>query len=585
MQTKLTNATTETSFGDIIKRGNVFQIPYFQRGFKWTEKHRKDLIEDINQILNGEEDVHFLGTIIVYKKDTPAQDVNLFEVIDGQQRIITLYLHLLATVEILIRYNHFADAVRCMQNMIILEHTNHPSNFKIYTSRQDRRQFNKIILNIWNRKGFKKEFGEFDLKLLPDAGPEKGTLTNMYAKVKRQINKYYTEEDGGKHKLDLIYNLIFGNLNFIEIMLNDASNSSKFFERVNSRGVQVSVGDLVRNEVFSRVVGSEDAIIEEIHSKLWLPFYLKFNNDAYFDEFLFAFTLIHEPLYTKQRVFEYLRARWKIYSDPTDASQKIIEDMKEYQDIYLQLKRSKTGELPENMLSLKKSTYNSVLNYIRAQSPTTILPFIMRLIYEVVNDNIDSKTADGILLAIDSYLTRRAVMGIEPTGLHAIFKDLWNKLPSITLESAIEKIKSTKTMIWPSDRQFESALIERDLYNTRICNYILYEYNSSLGGDVPQGTFEIEHILPQKLNSWWKKDFTVEQHKEITHKFGNLLIITEGMNKKIGPTAYDTKAPYYHDSKFKICRDFAKNYDAWTPNQFDKRSKKMIAWAKKRWPY
>ena len=581
METKLTNATTETSFGDIIKRGNVFQIPYFQRGFKWTEKHRKDLIEDINQILNGEEEVHFLGTIIVYKKDTPAQDVNLFEIIDGQQRIITLYLHLLAIVEIFIRHDHLADAARSIQNMLILEHTNHPSNFKIYTSRQDRRQFNKIILNIWNRKGFNKAFGDFDLKLLPDAGPAKGTLSNMYAKVRNQINKYYIEPEGGKHKLDLIYNLIFGNLHFIEIMLNDASNSSKFFERVNSRGVQVSVGDLVRNEVFSRVVGKTDDIVEEIHSNFWLPFYEKFNNDSFFDEFLFAFTLIHEAQYTKQRVFEYLRSKWKIYLIPHD----IIEDMKEYQDIYLQLKMSKNGELPKNLLGLKKSTYNQVLNYVRAQTPTTILPFTMRLIKEVVEGNIDAKTADGILLAIDSYLTRRAAIGIEPTGLHAIFKDLWNRLPSITIESAIEKIKSTKTMIWPTDKEFELALLGRDLYGTRICNYILSEYNSSLGGDVPQGRFEIEHILPQKLNSFWEKDFTVEQHKEITHKFANLLIITEGMNKKIGQAKYEGKIKYYQDSQYKICRDLAKNYDTWTPDQFDKRSKKMISWAKKRWPY
>jgi uncharacterized protein with ParB-like and HNH nuclease domain len=179
MEIKLTNSTLEASFGEIVKRGNIFQIPYFQRGFSWKEKHRKDLIEDIDQILNGEEDVHFLGTIIVYKKETAAQEVNLFEIIDGQQRILTLYLHLLAIVETFIRKHNFSDAARCIQNMLIFERTSHPSNFKIYTSRQDRCQFNKIINKIFNNRGFKREFGEFDLKLLPDAGPETGALSNI----------------------------------------------------------------------------------------------------------------------------------------------------------------------------------------------------------------------------------------------------------------------------------------------------------------------------------------------------------------------------------------------------------------------
>jgi|TARA_B100002003_G_C14115965_1_gene536740 uncharacterized protein with ParB-like and HNH nuclease domain len=581
MDIKLTNSTLEASFGDIVKRGNIFQIPYYQRGFSWKEKHRRDLIEDIEQILNGEEDVHFLGTIIVYKKYTPAQEVNLFEIIDGQQRILTLYLHLLAIVETLIRHKHFTDAADSIQNMLILERTQHPSNFKIYTSRQDRFQFNKIIRRIFDNKGFQKEFGDFELKLLPDAGSEKGSLSNMYAKIKTQINKYYIEDLEGKHLLDRIYNLIFGNLHFIEIMLHDASNSSKFFERVNSRGVQVSIGDLVRNEVFSKVVGESDDIINDIHKNLWLPFYEKFKDDKYFDEFLFAFTLIHAPNYTKQRVFEYLRKKWKNLDTP----QEIIEDMEKYQEIYLQLKMTKNNELPENILGLRKSTYNKILNYVRSQSPTTIHPFIMRLLYELNEETIDYKIVDEVLLALDSYLTKRAIIGLEPTGLHAIFKDLWSKLPEKSTESIVEKIKSTKTMIWPSVKEFEGCLIGRDLYGTRICNYVLYEHNKSLGGDDPGQKFEIEHILPQKYNNWWKDSFTKDEHAEYVNKFSNLMAVSTGLNKKAYNLRYEVKKEIYSGSMYAAPRDLIEKYNKWNPKTLEERTKELVKWAKKRWPY
>jgi len=577
---KLTNATTETSFGNLLQSAYVFSIPYFQRGFKWKEKDRKLLIEDINQILNEEEDLHFLGTIITYKKLTGATEYNIFEIIDGQQRIITLYLHILAIVDIFIKNKHFPDAVVLFQNLVLPGKTNHPSNFKLYTSRHDRKQFNTVINRIFNNKGFKKEYGSFDLKLLPEAGTKTGSISKMYSKVKSSINQYYNEA-GGKHKLDQILDVIFERLHFIEIMLNDASNSTKFFERVNSRGITVTTGELVRNEVFSRVIGQDDAIVNKIHEESWIPFYDKFKDSNQFDEFLFAFTLLQDSTFTKQRTFEYLRSRWKGFDEP-DA---IIEDLKSYQDIYLQIKYDRNGNLPVNIIQLPKKTYNYVLSYVRSNTPTTVLPFIMRLLFEYKNNDLDVKVVNKMFLAIDSYLTRRAVLGIEPTGLHAIFKGLWKKLPKVTVENTVKVIKETKTMNWPTDEEFEYEIINKNLYSSRICQYLVYEYNRDLGGDVPTGKFEIEHILPKDYRNWWKDDFTKEEHFEYVNKLANLIAVSPELNKKAFNLAYDKKKEVYIGSKFTSARDLIEKYEKWNPKTLEERSKELVKWAKIRWPY
>lgn len=67
-----------------------FWIPVFQREYVWTEQNIKQLLEDLENVLNGRFDSHFFGNIIykVHSKD----NCNLKQLIDGQQRITSFFL-------------------------------------------------------------------------------------------------------------------------------------------------------------------------------------------------------------------------------------------------------------------------------------------------------------------------------------------------------------------------------------------------------------------------------------------------------------------------------------------------------------
>ncbi|MCB1177885.1 MAG: DUF262 domain-containing protein, partial [Leptospiraceae bacterium] len=65
---------------------NNYLVPIYQRNYAWEEKHIEQLIDDINDFKDSEND-YFLGNLIVNQRES-----NLFEVIDGQQRLTTLYL-------------------------------------------------------------------------------------------------------------------------------------------------------------------------------------------------------------------------------------------------------------------------------------------------------------------------------------------------------------------------------------------------------------------------------------------------------------------------------------------------------------
>lgn len=81
-----------TSDLKIIPVSHVFEninylVPIYQRNYAWTETQIEQLIEDIESYIDGSNDNYFLGNLIVNQTDN-----NVYEVIDGQQRLTTLYL-------------------------------------------------------------------------------------------------------------------------------------------------------------------------------------------------------------------------------------------------------------------------------------------------------------------------------------------------------------------------------------------------------------------------------------------------------------------------------------------------------------
>ncbi|KAF5029936.1 hypothetical protein DSECCO2_643390 [anaerobic digester metagenome] len=67
-------------------------IPDYQREYVWTDKQVRQLLDDINDEMDGSSNEYFIGTILV----SPTKYKNYYEVIDGQQRLTTLYLLLSA---------------------------------------------------------------------------------------------------------------------------------------------------------------------------------------------------------------------------------------------------------------------------------------------------------------------------------------------------------------------------------------------------------------------------------------------------------------------------------------------------------
>ena len=147
---RLTTNSHETDIASLTSGDNIFSVPYFQRAYKWGLDRIKQLNHDILNIVDESVDRHFLGALIIHGRPNNPSDPNIFDVIDGQQRITTLFLYLAAIVKTLIKHKEYSKAASIFTKyLLISRRTNTPSNLKLHPCKEDRRLFNYVIDNRW----------------------------------------------------------------------------------------------------------------------------------------------------------------------------------------------------------------------------------------------------------------------------------------------------------------------------------------------------------------------------------------------------------------------------------------------------
>lgn len=574
---RLTNNSDEADISSLISGDSIFTIPYFQRAYKWKNVRLKQLNMDILNVID-ESDMHFLGAIIVHGRRSNPSDPDVFEVIDGQQRITTLFLYLAATVKILCALKEVNDAKGLfLKYLVINRDTGHISNLKLHSCKEDRAQLNRVFEDLLSSQIFLKALEGFKIKYMPANSNRDGTLWNNYRAAIRFMREQV--EQGGISRIQDVYTAVLSGMSVVQIDVNDPTNGPKIFDSLNSRQEPMTVGDLVRNEIFSRIADEKPEMIESIDERYWQPFYNHFkqNNKNLFDSYFFPYGLICNPNLKKSEVYNALREEWT----GIDAPEKIIDSLKQYQDAFIDI------SCGTNFQNQTKKIHRLFRNLHEFEAPVAVYPFLMNLSNATKDTVLSENEAAKVLEVVESFLVRRAVCGHEPTGLHAVFKRLWvdcNKKP--TIDSVTEQIKKHKTVVWPTTDDFKKAIEERPLYGAGITPYLILEYDRSLGGDQPERIPWTEHVLPESPAKGWSNIFTKEQHGKMKDLLANLIPLSEEMNRSLSNKPYkDKRANYRSDSMFKSTREFANRRDDWTPTFLEKRSKELSAWAASRWIY
>ena len=89
---RMTQNNDEETFEDLFSKNIIYEIPLFQRNYKWGNDLMDGVEEDFDDIIGNNTDIHFFGSVIIYPIENRVTEAKRFEVIDGQQRLTTMFL-------------------------------------------------------------------------------------------------------------------------------------------------------------------------------------------------------------------------------------------------------------------------------------------------------------------------------------------------------------------------------------------------------------------------------------------------------------------------------------------------------------
>lgn len=209
-----------------ILNGSIFQIPAYQRGYSWEKSHRTDLLYDIEQLANSpsKEHRHYMGTVVAAKKPSLAEEFNLYEVVDGQQRITSILILLSAIKIYLVDGDQKTHLFRLAYNR--------DYSAQILQPEWDEKNIIKDILRISgrNNKIADRPYSNNSEKNAQDAWREFSLWCEQ-------------QSEQLPHFLDIILN----RLGFIFFTPKHSKTLGIMFEVINNRGKQLSQLDKIKN--------------------------------------------------------------------------------------------------------------------------------------------------------------------------------------------------------------------------------------------------------------------------------------------------------------------------------------------------
>lgn len=530
--------------------GNLqFAVPIYQRTYDWTEEHCRELYDDIVQAgLSDGDSTHFMGAITYYTPKEAIVNINRHQLIDGQQRITTFMLLLVALK------HELGDQISQPPTLIdqILYNAVEPETsdryLKLKLTQGDNDAFEEIITTC---------------------------QTNHSGNVRTNYELFckWVSEDRAQNTFDIIWKGI-QKLTVVHISIDDRDNPQRIFESMNSTGLGLSTIDLVQNHLLmQRDLNWQ----KKVYDDYWHPMEEIFaDHRDDFDDYLRHYLIMKETAsITKNKLYKRFKKYTKEHGDGV------------LPDLYQHAKHYACLRYPERYKTSSQKL-NTLIKYTHDQNTEVAHPLLLKIINDYERKLLSEDDAIKLLIFIDSYLLRCAVVGTT--------KNLNRAVPVIM--SKLDEhnyVKSVKDAVverngrdrFPTDLDFKHSFIAREFYqNDRVSRYILERLGEKYqGSSVTIGEHQIEHIMPQTLSNDWKKTLG-ENYEEIyttcLRQIGNLTLTDE--NQVLGNNPFSEKQKTYAKSTLKMTTALIE-YTQWTATEINSRSNLLAEDAIKIWKY
>ena len=541
--------TNYRSLNEILEPNVKFEIPIYQRTYDWNKNNCRQLYDDIVSVGQPNNTTHhFIGAITYVREKTLPNDVNTYQIIDGQQRLTTLLLLLRALRDNLEKSENVTEG-KINQLLFNNNEKNKSSNYY------------KLILTEDDNSIFQETM----------ESPKLNKPSNIVSNF--EYFKKWLSEDGIP---DIIWHGI-KQLALVQILIDENDDAQAIFESMNSTGLDLSSTDMIQNYL---LMSETKDWQKKIYKNYWRPMEKNLaDHDEDFEDFLRDYLMMHrEKIVSKKEVYEYFK---KHMIKNVKNKEKEIQKMYKHSEYYANLIYESNYPSPK---------LNKIIKYVRDQETSVANPLLLKLLADYANEKITENEIEAIFLLVDSYLLRCHVCDMTKGG-NKVFPELISHISENDYVKSIEKTLMSKTgnRRFPRDITFKEKLEQLPLYmNRTMCKYILVrlEHEHGQGGLVDATDLGIEHIMPQKLNDDWKNDLGIDWkniHEKYIHIVGNLTLTDTLFNSTVSNKRFSLKLDTFKNSNVHLTRSLQQNYKNWNEETIKDRTRSLTENAVKLW--
>ncbi|KXV35666.1 hypothetical protein AD942_00310 [Gluconobacter japonicus] len=618
----------------VFKEDRRFIVPLYQRKYQWAEHRLLPFWEDVQAkaaevLVNESRFEHYMGALIIAPVDIGSQisKTPVVQVVDGQQRLTTFQLFLVALREVARRHD-FADFIDHINGYLFnnrkSKDTDPLTRFKLTPTPSDRELFHDLMdLNygavvskyrmlFWGATVpkntqfpafrayflFIKWIEEFLLNGPSDAAPPEEDEN-----AEAQVEDEQDDVELASVRLEALLHAVLDRLKLVVISLGENDDAQVIFETLNSKGEPLLAMDLVRNNIFHRAE-KQGAQVEELYRKLWDPL-----DDSWWrepapnarptrpriDHFL-AHTLAAETggkismreLYAEYRTFAVPKGRPRF--DDVEDELRLLEH---YAPLYETLEGRRSDD-PDLVWFGRK---------MAAWQTTTVYPVAMQL----GADGVTQQTRAAVTRLLYSYIVRRALCDLTTKNLNNVFQGLAARFheKGATLETfrSFFEGRDGASIRFPGDRELQSGILSKNAYSispqSRLVD-ILWELEKASRSNLaekperPTGLW-VEHVLPQTWTDDWPfqggeyfsrfSDFPeVIARKAAANSLGNLTLITSSLNISAGNRSFAEKRAKFAEHTGLFLNKWFVGREEWAETQINERGEHLASLAVKIWP-
>lgn len=528
-------------FSDLIEKNKrIFKVPVYQRNYDWTNIQCEKLYQDI-MIANERDHKHFTGTI-VYIVGLNASTLSEVLIIDGQQRLTTMYILLKALYD-----TAKGVSVRIeteIQEVMFNRNCEEKYKLKLKPVKTDNEQLLLLV---------KDKIDDMD---------RNSNIYKNYITFKNLIEETLASGLG----LDDILNGI-KKLEMVEIVLDKSQGDEpqKIFESINSTGLELSLSDLIRNYLLM-----DDRNQDELYDNYWSAIE---KNVGYRNLGDFVINFLNSQ--TSASVNN--KNAYRLFKEHCENNNLTHEEVLK--------KLLKTSKYYGAFIGERQYYSPKIMNYLSAFftiKQTTVLPFIFRIFSDYEDNNIDEETLCNVLEYLLTYFIRIAYCEFNK-NLSKFMKSLYERIYNGNYDNYYDRfvmflndLRANDRM--PTDKEFKEAIIRKPVYKKPICKYVLSVIENSTKEQIDVSNLTIEHILPQKINAVvWKKEIGAEYdrvYEMYLHTLGNLTIT--GHNSELGTKPFSEKKEIIRaNSKANILNKYVLEANIWNERSILKRAEEL----------